>query len=340
MTSPVSSFEQSNQVDTGSVLEPELRMMLMGMLGHRLNNILAVILGNISLVQSAAGQIDCSSRFELIEQAIFRAREIANQLQLLSGEVTSQVVSVELMSWLREQVTQAGVACEVAGPTRVQAELDIDWIGLVFQGVLSDAGTAVSAISVSTDEGQLSIRVELSTCSTPSRNQRNNRLLWQAILSCNHGNLTFESTPKSEISLFFPVDRVLPGTGPVLKKRVLVMDDEEALGELLEDMLGFLGHDVVRTLNGDDALQCFQHAAEEGSPFDLVILDLWVPNGLGGAEVLPLMRQRSPDLRAIVSSGYWEDATVTSQGDQGFHGALAKPFSLDDVKQVLEAQWN
>ncbi|HEX8372913.1 MAG TPA: response regulator, partial [Chthoniobacterales bacterium] len=88
------------------------------------------------------------------------------------------------------------------------------------------------------------------------------------------------------------------------RKRVLVMDDEAAIRQVCESLLGMLDYDVVTTSDGAEALAKYSMAEKAGAPFDLIITDLTVPGGMGGAETIRRLRESGSTVPAIVSSGY------------------------------------
>jgi two-component system cell cycle sensor histidine kinase/response regulator CckA len=83
-------------------------------------------------------------------------------------------------------------------------------------------------------------------------------------------------------------------------RRLLIVDDEPAVLDLLKRYLERSGYAVEITPNAEAALDLFQAAPGR---FDLVITDLNLP-GMGGEELLKRMRQQRPSLRALISSGY------------------------------------
>jgi signal transduction histidine kinase/ActR/RegA family two-component response regulator len=117
--------------------------------------------------------------------------------------------------------------------------------------------------------------------------------------------------------------------------RVLVMDDEELIRETFGAMLQLLGFRVTTVRDGDEALQEFQRARLDDDPFGLVIMDLTVAGGRGGAETIGALLEQDSDLRVIVASGYSEDPVMADFRSYGFVGRLSKPFRLDDLKEVL-----
>ncbi len=118
--------------------------------------------------------------------------------------------------------------------------------------------------------------------------------------------------------------------------RVLVMDDEEVVREVFEAMLSSLGYEVTLTPSGELAVQAYAAALEQGRPFGVVIMDLTVPGGMGGVEALRCIRERDPDVRGIVSSGFSDDPVLAHPQEYGFCDRVAKPFRLADLSQVVE----
>ena len=98
-----------------------------------------------------------------------------------------------------------------------------------------------------------------------------------------------------------------------------------------------LGYTVDVAADGDEAARKLRAAAAAGRPHDLAILDLTVPGGMGGREILPTLRALAPDMPAIVASGY-SDAPVTARPEEfGFAGALRKPVGLPELAELVAA---
>jgi CheY-like chemotaxis protein len=120
------------------------------------------------------------------------------------------------------------------------------------------------------------------------------------------------------------------------KGKVLLMDDEQIILDVTLEVLKFLDYEVKFARDGAAALEIYRNEKEAGSPFDLVILDLSVPEGLGGKEAIALLKAYDPNIRAIVSSGYTHDPVVQDFRRYGFSGVLSKPYKISDMKQILE----
>jgi two-component system cell cycle sensor histidine kinase/response regulator CckA len=72
-----------------------------------------------------------------------------------------------------------------------------------------------------------------------------------------------------------------------------------------------------------------------GRPYDAVILDLTVPGGMGGKETIKRLLEIDKNARAIVSSGYSNDPVIANYTHYGFHGAVQKPYSVQEMSQIL-----
>jgi CheY-like chemotaxis protein len=87
--------------------------------------------------------------------------------------------------------------------------------------------------------------------------------------------------------------------------------------------------------HGEAAVEKYRSARDAGKPFDIVILDLTIRGGMGGAETIERLRAIDPGVKAIVSSGYSEDDIVADYEKYGFKARLNKPYRLNDLKKTL-----
>jgi CheY-like chemotaxis protein len=120
------------------------------------------------------------------------------------------------------------------------------------------------------------------------------------------------------------------------KGKVLLMDDEQIILDVTLEVLRFLEYDVMFARDGVAALETYKREKEAGAPFDLVILDLSVPEGIGGKEAVALLKAYDPAVKAVVSSGYSNDPAVQDFEKYGFSGRLSKPYKISDMKDILE----
>jgi two-component system cell cycle sensor histidine kinase/response regulator CckA len=122
--------------------------------------------------------------------------------------------------------------------------------------------------------------------------------------------------------------------------RILVMDDEEIVLDFLKDGLLRLGYEVITSYEGKEAVDLYKKASEAGRPFNIVILDLTVPAGMGGEQTLIELLKIDPHIKAIVSSGYSGDDIISRYKEFGFKGAVSKPYRINELSQVIRSILN
>lgn len=116
----------------------------------------------------------------------------------------------------------------------------------------------------------------------------------------------------------------------------MVMDDEDIVRNIAENMLDYLGCDVVLVKDGAEAIEVYKasHATEE--PIDMIIMDLTVPSGLGGSDAVKEILAINPEAKVVVSSGYAGDPIISDYMKFGFMAALVKPYKLRDLSTIIE----
>ncbi|MBA3651921.1 MAG: response regulator [Chthoniobacterales bacterium] len=117
--------------------------------------------------------------------------------------------------------------------------------------------------------------------------------------------------------------------------RILIVDDEEAIRALVEFTLSRFGYEVVGAESALQGIEFYRDALLQGKHFDLVILDLTLPGGMGGKDALRKLLEIDPMVTAIVSSGYAMDATMSRYEDFEFRGVIAKPYEAAEVGRVV-----
>jgi PAS domain S-box-containing protein len=120
------------------------------------------------------------------------------------------------------------------------------------------------------------------------------------------------------------------------KGNVLLMEDEALIAKSVVMGLVELGFKAAHVPDGESAIESFREAEETGNPFDVVVLDLTVPGGMGGREALKKLREINPDVKAIVASGYSNDPVMSNFRKYGFSSVLPKPYSIEDLVKELK----
>jgi PAS domain S-box-containing protein len=139
-----------------------------------------------------------------------------------------------------------------------------------------------------------------------------------------------------------PASTAAPARGPELvatpkevRGRVLVMDDDPAVLDLLTRMLDRLGYEADFVRDGEEAVRAHARARREERPYDVTILDLTVPGAPGGKDAVKRILAADPKAKVVVTSGYTDDPVMADYVRYGFKAALPKPFTRNDLSTVL-----
>lgn len=112
--------------------------------------------------------------------------------------------------------------------------------------------------------------------------------------------------------------------------RVMVVDDEENIREVLSSYLDSLGYDVVTASDGEDAIGKFSTGS-----FDLIVSDLLMPT-IDGLELLKKIREKDRDVIFLMITGYPSIETAVDAIKKGAYDYITKPFHMEDVKLRIE----
>ncbi|MBU5638966.1 PAS domain S-box protein [Geomonas sp. Red69] len=116
---------------------------------------------------------------------------------------------------------------------------------------------------------------------------------------------------------------------------ILVMDDEAMIRAFAERMLSELGYQVTTCSDGAEAITLYKKALQSGSAFTAVIMDLTIPGGMGGKDAAQQILAVDAAANLIVSSGYSNDPIMADYQAYGFSAAVAKPYRINDLGQIL-----
>ena len=117
---------------------------------------------------------------------------------------------------------------------------------------------------------------------------------------------------------------------------ILLLDDEDMVVTTICRMLDQLGHTYEVANDGDSAFQLYQDAMERNKKFDLAILDLTIRGGKGGLQTVQKLIEIDPKVKAIVASGYIDSELMSEYRNAGFVDAIAKPFVVSTLKEVID----
>jgi len=345
-----------------------------GGIAHDFNNILTAMLGNISLASLQLDRPELAQqRLQDAEKAATRARDLTKQLLTFAkgGEPVKEVVA--LPELLREAAqfalhgSRARCSFEIAEDLAC-VEADAGQLSQVVHNLVLNASQAMpnggtivikaenreadgarSVVLSVTDTGVGIPRAFLSQVFDPyftTKRQGSGLGLatCYSIVKKHGGQLQVVSTQGmgSTFTVVLPAAELARRPAPAVAARqlrgsgdVLVLDDEEEVREVARAILEEFGYRVDCAASGSEALQCFERQMARGGRYVAVILDLTVPGGPGGKEVVGELRRLDPQLRAIVSSGYSNDPILANHRDFGFNAVLSKPYQIENVAAAL-----
>ncbi len=111
--------------------------------------------------------------------------------------------------------------------------------------------------------------------------------------------------------------------------RVMVVDDEEVIREILSDFLTMEGFQVITACDGEHALEQL-----DAHPINLVISDLKMPR-MGGLELLANVREIHPEVVTLIMTGYGTVETAIEAMKRGAFDYVLKPFKVEEVMHTV-----
>jgi PAS domain S-box-containing protein len=165
-----------------------------------------------------------------------------------------------------------------------------------------------------------------------------------SIIRKHGGNIIVKSKAGtgSEFKIYLPVsDKPVAEKGADYEGRlcgsgrILLMDDDINICNTVPDLLRSYGFDVDFATDGAEAIRKYQETKTLGRDYDLYIFDLTVPGGLGGVDTIKILKEFEPKIKAIVSSGYFDDPVMANYADYGFSAVFPKPYDFKKLIAVI-----
>ena len=141
--------------------------------------------------------------------------------------------------------------------------------------------------------------------------------------------------PATDTKLINVEEKVENKTAIKKSAKILVMDDEDMICKLALDMIETIGFSAETVSDGDEAIEKYKKSLEENSPFDVIIMDLTIPGGMGGKDAIPHILKLNPEAKVIVSSGYSSGETLSNYKELGFIAMIAKPYTIEKLQKIL-----
>ncbi len=118
--------------------------------------------------------------------------------------------------------------------------------------------------------------------------------------------------------------------------RIAVLEDELPMQETIFDLMDYLQVKGDIFSKGEELIEAIKKNVKTPDRYNVALLDLTIKGGLGGKEVIGIVKDIDPEIIAFVSSGYSKDPIVANYQDYGFDGALPKPYSLEEFENALK----
>ncbi len=163
----------------------------------------------------------------------------------------------------------------------------------------------------------------------------------RGVVEQHGGYISVESEPGkgTTVAVYLPrLEASRPGVGAeparaaarAGRTTILVADDDPVVLSIIADALVAVGHRVLRAANGREAIALYERS---GDDVDLVLVDLVMP-GPGGLDVLAQVRQKNPDARVVLMSGYAAGGVDDPRAEDAF-AWLQKPFRIETLTAAV-----
>ena len=117
---------------------------------------------------------------------------------------------------------------------------------------------------------------------------------------------------------------------------VLFMDDEASIRDSFGNLLKMKGYIVYTASDGEEAVEIYRRALSSEHKVDVAIIDLSIPDGMGGIETVARIKEIDPGVQAIATTGHFQDSLTDEYKKNGFVGILPKPYVLKELLEIIE----
>jgi PAS domain S-box-containing protein len=354
-------------------------LQIAGGLAHDLNNLLMVIKGHLELLElklKDALDHDKAKHVKKVKEAFDKVSQRVLELFILSGRDLRKFEEIKLDKFIPEWVSFYLQGSEVKAEFSVEEGLKLlmDHAHLlsILQNLVLNAkdamgGKGVLKVSAFAEDDNVVLKFEDNGPGIPA--ELLSKIFDPGFTTKPHGTGLGLTVVKRVVDLYggqISIDsQVGKGTTFTIKlprkpkvitaiieehketkvekkhaaKRVLILEDEEEVRELLAEVLRERGYEVETFEEGDSAFQAYKSAYEEGRPFEVLLLDLTVPQGKGGVYLIERLRQEgllSGGVKIVLMTGYTPKEVSERARHVRYDAVLYKPFPLEKLFEVIE----
>jgi PAS domain S-box-containing protein len=352
-------------------------LQIAGGLAHDLNNLLMVIKGHLELLElklKDALDHDKTKHVKKVKEVFDRVSQKVFELFILSGRDLKRFEEIRLDKFIPEWVSFYLQGSEVKAEFSVEEGLKLlmDHAHLlsILQNLALNAkdamgGKGVLKVSAFADDDNVVLKFEDNGPGIPA--ELLSKIFDPGFTTKPHGTGLGLTVVKRVVDLYggeISVDsQIGKGTTFTIKlprkpkilpisermevkveeehaaKRVLILEDEEEVRELLAEVLRERGYEVETFEEGDSAFQAYKSAYEEGRPFEVLLLDLIVPQGKGGVYLIERLKQEgllSGDVKIVLMTGYTPKEVSERARHVRYDAVLYKPFPLEKLFEVIQ----
>ena len=352
-------------------------LQIAGGLAHDLNNLLMVIKGHLELLElklKDALDHDKAKHVKKVKEAFDRVSHKVLELFILSGRDLRRFEEIRLDKFIPEWVSfylqGSEVKAELSVEERLKLLMDHAQLLSILQNLALNAkdamgGKGVLKVSAFAEDDNVVLKFKDNGPGIPA--ELISKMFDPGFTTKPHGTGLGLTVVQRVVDLYggqISVDsQVGKGTTFIIKlprkpklipisermevkvekvhaaKRVLILEDEEEVRELLAEVLRERGYEVETFEDGDSAFQAYKSAYEEGRPFEVLLLDLTVPQGKGGVYLIERLKEEEllPEgVKIFLMTGYTPKEVSERARHVRYDAVLYKPFPLEKLFEVIE----
>lgn len=121
------------------------------------------------------------------------------------------------------------------------------------------------------------------------------------------------------------------------KYKILILDDEDFIRDLICEMLTIIGHEPESASMPEEALKKYKKAIEDGEPFDFVIFDINLKGDMNGYDTLTELKKIDPNVKAIAATGFiTPELEMAEIQESTFDIVINKPYSMSTLQEAVQ----